>query len=157
MNLADIYREETVVEDLQGTTKEEVIEEMVGVLEKAKLVPVRKSAEVLAALVRREEMGSTGIGRGVGVPHIKHACVKDLVGVFGRSKRGVEFQALDGAPVHLVFLLISPLDSVEPHLMALKKISALSADNDMRRFLNNAEGRSEIVDLLKEADGRVEV
>lgn len=155
MNLSEIYREETILEDLKSMTKNEAIKEMVDVLRNVKALPASKADDILMAIVRREEMGSTGIGQGVAVPHVKHAGVKNLVGAFARSKEGIEFQALDGAPVHLVFLLVSPQDSVEPHLNALKKISALAANHDMRRFLTNAKDRSEIAELMAEADERM--
>ena len=157
MNLSEIYTEETVIEDLKGADKDAVLEEMVAVLERLKLIPARKAPDLKAALVRREQMGSTGIGRGIAVPHVKHKSLAGLVGVLGRSKGGVEFQALDGAPVHLIFMLISGENLIEPHLNALKKISALSSDEDMLRFLRNAKDRSEIAELIKEADERVEV
>ena len=155
MNLSEIYREETILDDLQCTTKNEVIEEMVTALRETKALPAKQCGDILRAIIRREEMGSTGIGRGVAVPHVKHPGAKSVVGALGRSKSGIEFQALDGAPVHLVFLLVSPYDSVEPHLNALKRISAVAADNDMRRFLMQAKNRSEIAELMAEADEKL--
>ncbi len=155
MKLADIFTRETIVPELKAATKKDAIEEMVSTLVKAKLVSQAQSGDLLAALVRREEIGSTGIGRGVGVPHVKHPCASRIIGVFARSSKGIEFNALDGGPVYIVFMLVSPPDCVEPHLKTLKKVSALTSDNDFRRFLINAKDCSELVELMKEADERL--
>jgi len=102
-------------------------------------------------------MGSTGIGGGVGVPHVKRPCVDRIRGVFGRSLSGIDFQALDGAPVDLVFLLVSPPEAQGPYLKALKKISAMASDADFGRFLRQADTVDEVVELMEEADERLDI
>ena len=155
MKLSRIFSGETIIPELNARTKAEAIEELVGALHKAGLVPRGRVEELQAATMRREELGSTGIGHGVAAPHVKHACASEIIGAFGRSRKGIPFQALDGEPVDLIFMLVSPLGSVEPHLQALKKVSALSTDSDLRRFLREAADRSELVELMKEADERL--
>jgi len=157
MKLGDIFTEETMVVDLKAVTKAEALQELVTVLQKTRRLTKANAPEVLKALERRETVGSTGIGRGVGVPHVKHPSAAKLMGALGRSARGIEFQALDGAPVHLVFLLISPPDMVQDHLHALKKISAIAAHEDFRRFLRNARSAKEMAELMLEADERLQV
>jgi len=157
MKLADIFVPDTIVPELDARTKLESIEELVGVLRTTRRITKASAPLIRSAIDRREEMGSTGIGRGIGVPHIKQAAVKKIVGAFGRSSQGIEFQALDGGPVHLVFLIVSPEAEVENHLNALRKISSLANDEDMRRFLRNAESVEEIADLMAEADERYRI
>ncbi len=107
MKLCDIIPEGGICEDLQATGKEEVIKEMVDLLVSAERIPKPVAAKVTKALMDREELGSTGIGQGVAVPHAKHDAISDLVCAFGRSKKGINFDSLDGEPVHVLFLLLS--------------------------------------------------
>ena len=152
MKLSDFFAPENIVADLAATRKEDAIPEMVrqlcasGALTKAQAPGVEK------AILRREELGSTGIGKGVAVPHAKVAGVKGVLGAFGRSRTGVEFNSLDGQPVFLIFLLVSAPDTVEPHLEALRKITALLKNEDICSFLRRAKDRNEMVALLREAD-----
>jgi PTS system fructose-specific IIA component/PTS system nitrogen regulatory IIA component len=103
--------------------------------------------------MKREELGSTGIGKGVAVPHTKHDCIKKITGTIARSTHGVDFNALDGEPVHLFFLLLSPNDSAGSHLAALERISTVIRDNDFRRFMREADGKVGIIEILREVDG----
>jgi PTS system nitrogen regulatory IIA component len=100
----------------------------------------------------REELGSTGIGSGVAVPHAKHDAITDLVCAFGRSKKGINFDALDGEPVYVVFLLLSSKSASGAHLEALAFISRLVRDDKYVRFLRDAKDIRDIRDLLSEAD-----
>jgi PTS system fructose-specific IIA component/PTS system nitrogen regulatory IIA component len=104
----------------------------------------------------REELGSTGIGKGVAVPHAKHECVQGLVVAFGRSQKGIEFSALDGQPVHLVFLLLSSKDVSGQHLEALARVARLVRDDRFCRFLREAKSRKELADILLEADAHLD-
>jgi PTS system fructose-specific IIA component/PTS system nitrogen regulatory IIA component len=152
MKLIDFIEEDTVLGDLKSTDKESVIREMVEVLCNLKKIDESDINDVMDALLRREKVGSTGIGKGVAVPHTKHKCVTKITGAFARSLSGVEFDALDGEPVYLLFLLISPHDSTDLHLSALEKISMAIRNPDFRNFIKEASDKLEIVEILKEVD-----
>lgn len=110
-----------------------------------------KTGEVIEKVMEREAVGSTGIGHGVAVPHARSGSVKELVGVFGRLKEAVPFDALDGQPVDLVFLLLSPPTSSGEHLPVLAKVAVIARDETYCRFLRQAGAPSETLEILKEA------
>ena len=107
---------------------------------------------IVKAILKREELGSTGIGRGVAVPHTKHPSVNRLVGTVAVSQEGVDFDSLDGEKVQLFFLLISPPDRPGDHLRALENISRQLRNDTFCRFLKQAKSPDEIKQLLEEAD-----
>jgi PTS system fructose-specific IIA component/PTS system nitrogen regulatory IIA component len=152
MKLSEIIPEGGILDDLKSAQKEEVVKEMVQALVKAGKVDEGASKKVVKALMDREELGSTGIGAGVAVPHAKHDSISDLVGAFGRSKKGINFDALDGEPVHVLFLLLSSKSASGAHLEALAYISRLVRDEKFVRFMREAKDMSALRDLLKEAD-----
>lgn len=120
-------------------------------------VKERSAPDIVRALMDREDLGSTGIGKGVAVPHAKHESVSGLVGAFGRSSKGIEFAALDGQPVWLVFLLLSSKDSSGRHLEALARVARLVRDGRFCRFLREAKGGpEELAELLAEADAQLD-
>ena len=108
--------------------------------------------DIISAIMKREELGSTGIGRGIAVPHTKHPSVDALVGTVGVSEEGVDFDSLDGEQVHLFFLLISPPDRPGDHLRALENISRQLRDETFCRFLKQSKSAEDIQQLLHEAD-----
>ncbi|HUU42635.1 MAG TPA: PTS sugar transporter subunit IIA [Planctomycetota bacterium] len=152
MRLLDFFVCEATVDDLKATEKTEVVREMVAALVSAGRIPKRQLKAVVEAVMERERLGSTGIGHGVAIPHTKRAAVKGITGCLGRSKQGVNFAAIDGEPVYLVFLLISPPDEPGSHLKALEQISIVLRDQNFSRFMRRAADREELVSLLREAD-----
>jgi len=152
MRLLDFLAAEATVAELQAVEKEDVIEELVGRLVSAGKLSKRHTKVVTKAILEREALGSTGVGGGIAVPHAKHSSVKQIIGCLGRSKKGVDFAAIDGEPVYLVFLLISPSDQPGPHLKALEHISVVLRDENFSRFLTRAKDNEELVSLLAEAD-----
>jgi len=152
MKLSDFLVREAIVVDLQATGKEEAIREIVRSLHGAGRLAESDLEGVTRAILAREELGSTGIGQGVAVPHTRHPTVDRLVGTVALSRRGVDFAALDGEPVDILFLLISPPNQPGDHLRALENISRHLKDERFVRFLRQAKSRELVVELLDEAD-----
>ena len=107
---------------------------------------------VARSAISRENQGSTGFGKGVAVPHVKHECIKNMTATIGRSSHGVDFAALDRAPVYTVFILLSPVLAPEDHLAAMERIFRYLQRESFRRFLRQADAREAIIDLIREAD-----
>lgn len=152
MKFADFICREAIRADLGATDKEGAIREMVQSLLDAGRIGADEYEGIVKAILKREELGSTGIGRGVAVPHTKHASVEQLVGTVAVSPDGVDFASLDGETVHLFFLLVSPPDRPGDHLRALENISRQLRDDTFCRFLKQAKCREDIEQLLDEAD-----
>ncbi len=152
MKLTDFVVKEAILPDIQSTKKEDAIREIVCSLINAQKVNHKDIEGIMKALVKREQLGSTGIGKGVAVPHTKHESITSLIGTVARSKRGIEFDSLDGEPVYIVFLLLSPNDSAGTHLAALERISTVIRNNDFRRFIREARGKAEMVEIIKDID-----
>lgn len=152
MKFSDFISQGAIQAALSSTNKESVIGELVDSLQTAGEISVTDREDIVKAILKREELGSTGIGRGIAVPHTKHPSVKKLVGTVGVSASGVEFESLDGEPVQLFFLLISPPDRPSDHLRALENISRQLRDETFCRFLKQAKTKEDILQLLAEAD-----
>ncbi|MDD5491642.1 MAG: PTS sugar transporter subunit IIA [bacterium] len=150
MKLMDFIVKDAIVVNLQGKEKKDVLEEMVDALVKSKKITSKE--KVVKILLDREELGSTGIGQGVGIPHGKTNEVDNVVIAFGSSKQGIEFESLDGEPVYLVFLLLAPIESTGIHLKALAKISRILKDKHFRQSLRDAKDVAEVVKIIKEED-----
>ncbi len=152
MKITDFLRERAVSVDLTATNKEGVIREMVRLLVKAGEIRAPDEEKLVPILLAREALGSTGIGQGVGIPHGKCNCVRELVGAFGLSRRGVNFDSLDGEPAHLFFLLVAPEDSAGPHLKALARISRLLKDRFFREALKEAKDEKQVLRIIQQED-----
>ena len=152
MKLSDFVVREAVAVDLQATTKEEAIREIVAGLRDAGRLGEGDLDGVIRAILNREELGSTGIGQGVAVPHTRHPSVDRLIGTVALSRRGVDFSALDGDPVDILFLLVSPPNQPGDHLRALENISRHLKDEQFVRFLRQAKSREQVLEVLDEAD-----
>lgn len=152
MRLTDFIVTSAIIPDLKADTARGAIDEMVGALVKAKAVSEGDRRKVVDAILRREKKGTTGFGNGVAIPHAKHDGVSGVVGTVARSAAGVDFSALDGQPVHLLFLLLSNPDQPEAHLKAMEHVFRSIKNDRLRRFMCQATTREELVDLLREAD-----
>lgn len=152
MKFADFICHKAILAQLTATDKEGAIREMVQTLSGAGQVEAEESESIVKAILKREELGSTGIGRGVAVPHTKHPSVDHLVGTVAVSRQGVDFASLDGEVVHLFFLLVSPPDRPGDHLRALENISRQLRNDTFCRFLKQAKTVGDIQQLLGEAD-----
>ena len=151
MKFADFVSRESVQADLAADEKEAVIRELAQSLLNAGEIVASEFESIVKAILKREELGSTGIGRGVAVPHTKHPGVERLVGTVGVSVEGVDFKSLDGEKVQLFFLLVSPPDRPGDHLRALENISRQLRDDTFCKFLKQAKNREDVLQLLDEA------
>lgn len=152
MKLCDFIVADAVIPELQSENRNDIIRELVDALVYTGHIPADKSDEIVSQLIEREKQGSTGIGKGIAVPHIKHPTVKEIVGTIGRSKKGIDFSALDNAPVYSVLLLVSPPNNPDRHLEAMESVFTHLQKDMFRKFLRQAESRESIMELLEEAD-----
>jgi len=152
MKLSDFVVREAILTELKVATKEEAIRAMVESLGVSGSIKPADQESIIAAILKREELGSTGIGKGVAVPHTKHPSVDRLVATIALSRDGVEFASLDGEDVHILFLLVSPPDRPGDHLRALENISRHLRNDNFCNFLKQAASPAAVVELLEEAD-----
>lgn len=153
MKFADFVCKKAIAPQLQADDKSSVITELVTSLVDAGQISPGDKDEIINAVMEREKLGSTGIGRGVAVPHTKHAVVDKLVGTVGVSADGIDFNSLDGENVQLFFLLVSPPDRPGDHLRALENITRHLRENEMfLKFLKQSKTAEDIQQLLEEAD-----
>ena len=153
MKFSDFVASEAIRSHVHAGSKEGVVREMAQSLVDAGKIAAADLEGLVKAILKREELGSTGIGRGVAVPHTKHPSVSKLVGTVAVSQEGIDFQSLDGEPVQLFFLLVSPPDRPGDHLRALENISRQLRDESFCRLLKAAKEPVDIQHLLAEADG----
>jgi len=152
MKLADFFVPDAVVPELQSTDRNGVIRELTASLAASIGLDEAQAAAVSKAVIARENQGSTGFGKGVAVPHVRHAAMKQIAATIGRSSTGVDFAALDRAPVYIVVLLLSPLDNPDQHLASMENIFRHLQRDNFRRFLRQASTKEEINELIREAD-----
>ncbi len=152
MKIVEFLSEKAVTANIKSTTKEGVLRELVDVLCRAE--GLRNKEDLIQVLINRENLGSTGIGQGVGIPHAKSNVVKKLVAAFGLCPQGVNFEALDGEPVYIFFLLVAPEESAGPHLKGLARISRLLKDKYFRESLKALTDEKAILKLIREEDAK---
>jgi len=152
MKFIDFVSREAIRTSVEVDDKEQVIRSMATALLESGKIDKDQHDSIVEAILKREELGSTGIGRGVAVPHTKHPSVSELVGTVAVSADGVDFDSLDGEKVHLLFLLVSPPDRPGDHLRALENISRQLRDETFCRFLKQSKTPADVWQLLEEAD-----
>ena len=152
MKFADFVCFEAVIAKLKSTSRDGAITELVSAIDKAGKLGKGHREEIIKAAIKREKEASTGIGKGVAIPHIKHPSVKNVVAAIGQSSSGIDFSSLDKQPVYSVILLISPMDNPDKHLQAMENVFKHLQQEKFRKFLRQSETASQIEDLLKEAD-----
>lgn len=150
MLLTELLKPDRVKIPLVSTTKDELLRELVEVV--AQAARIRDREQVLRAVLEREEVLSTGIGNGVAIPHGKSGVVPDLVLAAGITSRGVDFDALDGKPVRLFFLLVGPEAAAGQHVKALSRISRLLRRDSFRTRLIAAESSKDFLSIIAEAE-----
>ncbi len=150
LKILDFLKPSAITIDVTATTKRGVLEELVALLTKeGRLKDPKATVEVL---LDREKLGSTGIGQGIAIPHAKTEQADEVVAAFGLSRRGVQFDSLDGEPVYIFFLLVAPPDAAGLHLKALARISRLLKDKFFRQALRDVKDPAEILKIIREED-----
>lgn len=149
MRIMDSLKEGAIVAELNATDKNGVLSELTASLAEASGV---KQKELLRVLLERERLGSTGIGGGIAIPHGKLKPLQSLLMGFGRSRKGVDFDAMDGKPTHIFFLLLAPEDSTGGHLKMLARISRLLKNTVFKERLMNAADWRELYMVIKKED-----
>ena len=152
MQIMGFLSKKAIVIDIKSTRKEDVIKEMVDLLIEAGDVEKRNRNKLIDALMSRETLGSTAIGQGIAIPHAKCDCVDKLVAAFGLSKKGVDFDSLDGELAYIFFLLVAPQDSAGPHLKALARISRLLKDKYFRDTLRVCIDEKSVIKIITQED-----
>jgi PTS system nitrogen regulatory IIA component len=152
MRMSDFVVRDAIIPDLAAVNKEGVIREMAASLRAAGCFREADQEDVVRAILKRELLGSTGIGRGVAIPHTKHNGVERLIGTVAVSPNGVSFESLDGEPVQVFVLLISPQDRPGDHLRALENVSRCLRDDNFVKALRAATTRDQIWSLLEKYD-----
>lgn len=150
MKILDILSETSIISELKGTTKRAVLEELIDAIRIQN--PQLDRDRLMAVLLERERLGSTGIGDGIAIPHGKIKDLNQLVLSFGKSSQGVDFESMDGRPVHLFFLLVAPETSSGIHLRALAKIARLLKNNAIRKRLGSVKNPGEIFAVIQQED-----
>jgi mannitol/fructose-specific phosphotransferase system IIA component (Ntr-type) len=154
MKLLDFVSRDALIGDLQATDRDAVIAEMVDKLLEAGAAPADLRDELINSILQREKHGSTGFGKGVAVPHVKHERITKMAAAIGVSQKGVDFNALDKSPVYSIVMLLSPKDKPDEHLQAMENIFSNLQKDQFRKFLRQASTPEEILDLIQEADAQ---
>lgn len=150
MKISDMLAEDHILVDLRAKDKKEVLEELAEVV--ASHDPSFEKGSLVKVLMEREKLGSTGIGDGVAIPHGKFPGVEQPIISFGRSRKGLNFDSMDGAPAFLFFLLVAPENSASVHLKALARIAKILKNSSFRKMLMDASTRQEIYRTIIQND-----
>ena len=152
MKISDILKKEHIIQELDSCDKKNVLDELSSFLEDEGEIANKES--LLAALIEREKLGSTGIGENIAIPHAKISEIDKIITVFGRSKNGVEFESLDQKPVNFIFLVIAPENSTGQHLKALARISRLFKNPSLRESVLRTNEADQIYSILVDEDSK---
>ena len=149
MNLGDILGPENILPELKALNRWEAIDELIGNLVDTNKIKAENREAIAAVVKKRESSMSTGIGFGIGIPHASTDLIQEVVGAFGRSKQGVNFDALDNQPVNLVMLFLVPQGQFQKHLHTLANIAKLLHNKDFRQALEQAPDGQAMMDIIK--------
>ncbi|MBS0190068.1 MAG: PTS sugar transporter subunit IIA [Phycisphaerales bacterium] len=154
LKFAQLIAPGAIVPQLRSTQRDETITELIDAVVQSGVVPAKIRDELKLKVLERERKGSTGFGRGVAVPHVKHKAITRMAAAIGLSQRGIDFNALDKQPVHSVVLLISPEDKPEEHLQAMEVIFKNLSKETFRKMLRQADTAEDVKQLLTDADNQ---
>lgn len=152
MKFSDFICFDAVIPQLEASDRDSAIAELANSLDKTGNLGKAKCDEIIASIVQRENEASTGIGKGVAVPHVKHADIEKVVAVVGLSRDGIDFSSLDKQPAYTVILLVSPASEPDKHLQAMEKIFRNLQKEDFRKFLRQATSVDEIKEAISDHD-----
>jgi nitrogen PTS system EIIA component len=152
MKITDILKKEFIIENLVSVDKSSVLEELSFFLKSKGLIPEKEN--LLNALMEREKLGSTGIGENVAIPHAKSSEIDQIITIFGRSIKGIEFDSLDKKPVHFIYLVLAPAKSSGQHLKVLARISRLLKNKSLREAIMNASETDQIYSIIADEDSK---
>jgi mannitol/fructose-specific phosphotransferase system IIA component (Ntr-type) len=152
MKLSDIMVSDAIVPALKNHTRDDVIGELVEAMAEAGAISKQKVKEIIKAILAREAQATTGIGKGVALPHAKLKGIKKPIATIGCSSEGIDFASLDSKPVYSVILLLSSPDNPDEHLQAMETIFKHVQRDIFRKFLRQSETREAVVELIHEAD-----
>ena len=152
MKITDILKKEYIIEDLVSSDKESTLDELSSFLKDKGMIPNKETLQ--SALMEREALGSTGIGENVAIPHAKISAIDQIVTVFGRSIKGIEFDSLDKKPVHFIYLVLAPMNSSGQHLKVLARISRLLKNKSLRESIIRATEANQIYAIIADEDSK---
>ena len=150
MNIMDFLCKDAITVDLKAQNKKDAMIELIELLKEAK--KTKKTDEIIDVVLEREKLGSTGVGQGVAIPHGKTDVLSEQIGVLGISKKGIDFNSLDGEPVYIIFLLVGPVEVTGQHLKALSRIARLFKDKFLRQAIKDAQTKEDIVKIIQQED-----
>ncbi len=153
MNLGDILHKEQIITDLQATNRWEAIDELINNLVACGKIKPEHRDQIAAVVKKRETSMSTGIGFGIGIPHASTDLIYEVIGAFGRSKKGINFDALDNQPVNLVMLFLVPQGQFQKHLHTLANIAKLLHHKEFRQALEEAPDTEAMMNIIKRPQG----
>lgn len=148
MKMSHFVVRDAILPMLRATTKEGVVRELVESLQAVGQLSAHESEDVISAILRREVLGTTGIGRGIAIPHTRHKAVSQLVGTIGLSRSGIPFESVDNEPVYVFVMLVSPEDRPGDHLRALENVVQTLKDDKFVEALRNCQSVTDIWDLI---------
>lgn len=154
MKLSDFVISDAILPQIEATQRDEAIAELIDALIAAGAAPAELRDTLIAEILKREKNGSTGFGKGVAIPHVKHEKIDKVAAAVGVSQTGIDYNALDKQPVYSIFMLLSPADQPDQHLHAMENIFANLQNDTFRSFLRQAETHDAVTTLLDEADGQ---
>jgi len=152
MRFSDFICPNAIITELRAADRDGAIAELVHAVAKAGKLENSRPADVIRAVVKRENEGTTGMGKGIALPHVKHKALKHVVAAIGLKAEGLDFAALDKQPVYSIILLLSPADDPDEHLQAMEKVFRHIQQEKFRKFLRQCGTAEEVLDLLQEAD-----
>jgi mannitol/fructose-specific phosphotransferase system IIA component (Ntr-type) len=155
MDFGDFVCEKAIIPELESKDRDGAIGELVRALDKAGRLSEGSCQSLIKAVIKRENEASTGMGKGVAVPHVKCDAVSKVVAAIGQSSKGIDFRSLDKQPVYSIVLLVSPKDKPDKHLEAMEKVFRHLQQEKFRKFLRQSRNVEQIIDLLQEADNNV--